>query len=444
MDEIKPAEPVDITPKAILKKHSALIAMKSEITASQRKMYNALLFIAGKQLSEEPDRQMFKVRFSDIKKYSGLSGEHNHKHLKSALKELQERSIEYNIMEKDKEVEWGAFSLLSEVKITHKDEYISFAFPPTIQNNIVRPNIYALLNLGIISSLKSKYAIALYEMMQDYKKIKKIRIDIDTLRKMMGVDEAQYKIFTTFKTKVIDSAVDEINEKTDLKIRYNLEQVGRKYSAIVFQIDKMNPEQLRRIEIATDNDTSISEEDREKRKLILKMVYYGISEKRAEEISDTMTFDEIESGIEVLENALKSKEIKNTGGYLSVLLNNGASLDSLFVNEKQHKQKEIIQEIQKKESQAKELEELKNTFNAIYEEQTKDIITRVTQDDIDDFLNTNNSQFMISYMQTKSILDNNGKLIEQDKLLNFQLFIEFMKSKYYPFDEEFAKYCESI
>lgn len=440
MDENKSTELGVEIPKAILKKHSALIAMKSEITASQRKMYNALLFVAGRQLLNEPDSQVFKVRFTDIKKYSGLTGEHNHKHLKSALKELQERSVEYNIMEKDKEIEWGAFSLLSEVKITHKDEFIYFAFPPTIKDSIVHPNIYALLNLAIIGSLKSKYSIALYEMMQDYKKIKKIRIEIDTLRKMMGVDESQYKIFTTLKAKVIDAAVDEINEKTDLRIKYKLEQIGRKYKAIVFEIEKINTNQLKRIEIATENDLSISEEERVKRKLIIKMVYYGISEKRAEEISSTMTVDEIAAGIEVLENTMKSKEIKNTGGYLSVLLNNGATSDSLYENEKQKKQNEIAEEKHKQEAQNKELDNLKIEFNAIYEEKTKNIIKHVTQDDIDEFLNINNSQFTISYMQTKSILDNKGKLIEKDKLLSFPLFIEFMKNKYYSFDSEYNKY----
>jgi plasmid replication initiation protein len=60
-------------------------------------------------------------------------------------------------------------------------------------------------------------------MLKDYQNIGRIRVEIDAFRKLLGIEPDQYKIFTMLKKRIIDTAVDEINEKTDLKVVYDLE-----------------------------------------------------------------------------------------------------------------------------------------------------------------------------------------------------------------------------
>ena len=58
-----------------LKKHSSLIALSNkDLTIPQRKLYNAILYLAAKQRSENPDINIFRIRFSEIVKFSGYSG----------------------------------------------------------------------------------------------------------------------------------------------------------------------------------------------------------------------------------------------------------------------------------------------------------------------------------------------------------------------------------
>lgn len=40
----------------------------------------------------------------------------------------------------------------------------------------------------------------------------------------MGIKDGQYKIFTMLKKRVVDKAIEEINEKTDIEVSIDLER----------------------------------------------------------------------------------------------------------------------------------------------------------------------------------------------------------------------------
>ena len=113
---------------------------------------------------------------------------------------------------------------------------LNFELPTPIVEAIKRPKMFVKLNLFILRGLSSKHSLALYETLKDYEGIKKIRIPIDGLKKILGLKPEQYKIFTMFRERVIDVAVREINKKTDLKVSYELERMGRKVVAVLFKV----------------------------------------------------------------------------------------------------------------------------------------------------------------------------------------------------------------
>lgn len=76
----------------------------------------------------------------------------------------------------------------------------------------------------ILMGLESKHSMALYEHIKDYEKLKSLRCQIDLFRKIMGLKDGQYKIFTMLKKRVLDKSVAEINEKTDKELTYELER----------------------------------------------------------------------------------------------------------------------------------------------------------------------------------------------------------------------------
>lgn len=445
----------------MVKKHSAIIQMKNDITANQRKLFNAILYLAGKQIMIDPKIQEFKARFSEVKKFAGLANETNSKYIKSNLKTLQETAVEYNILNKDKEEEWGQFSLLSEVKIKHEDEFIYFAFPPTIMHNIKMPSVYALLNIGIISSLRSKYSIAIYELLQDYKKIGKIKLNLYTFKKLAGILDGQYDIFTTFKSKVLDVAINEINDKTDLRVSYTLEKEGRRYNSVEFKIHTIiSPAVAPVMQEMMNNTHSIDytayeeveakvEEkvmnklDKSDNSIVRKLIYYGISEKNANKYLDKLPEDDVQEAIKILENTLKNKSVKNPGGYLASLLSNdnlfGASLFA-----KENEEHEIVkkEEQQKNNEKAALLRMISDDFNGIYNFVKQGIASKATDDDFKEYADSIVINEISKMWFIKEGIINEAGELNREVCGRTVLFQSFLMEKYYPRDSEFIKFAK--
>jgi len=59
---------------------------------------------------------------------------------------------------------------------------------------------------------------------------------IGDFRTMMGIQPHQYRSFTMVRKRVLEIAIDEINDKTDIHVTYELEKQGKKIVAIIFKM----------------------------------------------------------------------------------------------------------------------------------------------------------------------------------------------------------------
>ncbi len=93
--------------------------------------------------------------------------------------------------------------------------------------------------------LDSVYSVRLYELLVQWKKVKQTPLfELVKFRNQMGIDADEYKRMSDFKRRVLDVAVDEINVKTDLKIKY--ENVKKSRSIIGFKfivLEKKKPKE---------------------------------------------------------------------------------------------------------------------------------------------------------------------------------------------------------
>jgi plasmid replication initiation protein len=101
------------------------------------------------------------------------------------------------------------------------------------------PSMWVTLNLLIMLLIDSKHSLTLYESLKDYAGLGKIRFSVSDFRKLMGLKDGQYKSFSMLTKRVIENAVDEINEKTDLGVLFDVEKVGNKPHSIQFKM-KLN------------------------------------------------------------------------------------------------------------------------------------------------------------------------------------------------------------
>ena len=112
---------------------------------------------------------------------------------------------------------------------------------------LVLPHLFDLkdnfTSYGLAAALRltSKYAKRLYPLCSQWKDLGETKkYDLQDLKTMLGLidDKGNEKLkeFTDFRKTVLDTAVKQINEHTELHVSYKLEKVGRSYKNVVFTV----------------------------------------------------------------------------------------------------------------------------------------------------------------------------------------------------------------
>ena len=235
----------------VLQKPSGTIAIRVDLTAIQRKFYNALLYIAKNNLRQNKDKKTFIVSFGDLK--AVLNKEDKTKkddYYIEKLKELKLKNAEYDILSKDGEREWGVFSLVSDLAVKSKKGVVTniyFEIPERVKNSLLDPKgLYANINLVVIRGLKSKYALILYELVKDYEKVEVPEMSIEKFRELFGIEGKYSGRIDHLKRYVLKPAVNEINgsENIDFLVDYEMRKMGPRYTHIKF-IVKPKPAKLK-------------------------------------------------------------------------------------------------------------------------------------------------------------------------------------------------------
>jgi hypothetical protein len=223
--------------KIVLRKHRAIIQM-TNVKAVQRKAYNVML----KQAYDHIEDDRFSISLAQLKSFAGIRDSSN-KRVKESLIELMTTIVQMDIINGSPD-HWKAVPLLGEVEIVNGTVY--FDLPRTIRQAIQSPDRYAVIDLSVIKGLRSKYAIALYELAKDYQKKEIPKISIEDFRKLMGIEEGKYTNFADLKRYVINRAIEEIEQNDRIPFILEAEPIKgarRKIEAIKFHIKKKEPKQ---------------------------------------------------------------------------------------------------------------------------------------------------------------------------------------------------------
>lgn len=116
---------------------------------------------------------------------------------------------------------------------------------------------YTEYDLKQVSELQSEYAIRLYELMMQWKSVGKTnKIPLAEFRSKLGVEPEQYKKMCNFKARVLDLAISQINDFTDVTATYEQHKAGRTVIGFTFKFKtKKNEEKT----AANHNDRSTIE-----------------------------------------------------------------------------------------------------------------------------------------------------------------------------------------
>ena len=218
-------------------KASPAIQVQSKMTLLQRRAWNVLLANAYDDL---PNTDIYRVSVVELAAKLGFNSK-NETYLKEILEALVDCKVKWNVLDKDKEEEWGVAVLLASADI--KNGICTYGFAPHLRLKLHNPRIYAKLNLRLQNRFKSQYALILWEVCFDYFDTDRDQgetpfIPLETFRELLGIESDEYPAFSIFNRAVIKPALKEINDLTSYHIAVEQKRIGRRIAELKFRITK--------------------------------------------------------------------------------------------------------------------------------------------------------------------------------------------------------------
>ena len=218
-------------------KASPAIQVQSKMTLLQRRAWNVLLANAYDDL---PNTDIYRVSVTELAAKLGFNSK-NETYLQEILEALVDCKVKWNVLDKDKEEEWGIAVLLASADI--KNGVCTYGFAPHLRLKLHNPRIYAKLNLRLQNRFKSQYALVLWEVCFDYFDADRDQgetpfISIGTFKELLGLGKDDYPVYSEFNRSVVKPAINEINKETDYLVEVEQKRIGRRIAELKFRITK--------------------------------------------------------------------------------------------------------------------------------------------------------------------------------------------------------------
>ena len=218
-----------------LKKHVGLIHSTNKLSLLERKIANALLHNAYDELTSKSEHSIHITQLSVLIGYNSK----DYKTIKKSLMALLSTVLEWNIIDKNKKADdvWVASSMLADAKI--EGSICTYSYSNRMKELCYHPEFYGKLNMKVLAAFKSSYGLALYENCVRYQNIMQTPwLDLFTYRKLMGVEEGEYKKFKDLNKRVLKPAIAEVNKNSSIIVEPEFKKQGRDIASIKFLITK--------------------------------------------------------------------------------------------------------------------------------------------------------------------------------------------------------------
>jgi hypothetical protein len=304
--------PLTLVDTREVKKNVGAIHVGGKLSLLQRKCYNILLFNSYNNLL---NRERHEIKIRDLCELAGFDS-NNIDVLKATLLSLSKTSVVWNLLDHDDIEEWGVSSLLAEAVI--RKGVCVYAYSPSLREKLYKPELYARINLSVMSKFSGSYALALYENTVRFRSIGTTGWrEVDIWRSILGLEDGEYRQFKEFNKKVLKSAVAEVNATSDILLDMDFRRDGRRIGAIRFQI-RDNPQLKIPFPQGEGVIEQVRENDPEKAAaspVHERLLSYGLSATQARQVFGEYDAGYINAVLDVVERDFKAGKVENLPAY---------------------------------------------------------------------------------------------------------------------------------
>jgi plasmid replication initiation protein len=189
----------------------------------------------------------------------GLEKRNNiYKAVENAAKELAGKRLDISRDGKEIYVSW-----LSYVEYVEGSGIVKVEFHRSLKPYLLQLQEYGNFTkyqVNHVVSFKSQYSIRLYELLKqkaftaEKRKFSRC-FEIESFRSILGIAVNEYDVFSNLRRKVIEPAIEEVSEYTDLEItevRYG--KTGRKVTDITFDIEIRQADEIQALQLEMEEE----------------------------------------------------------------------------------------------------------------------------------------------------------------------------------------------
>ena len=218
-------------------KDNALINASYNLDTTEQRLI-LLAIVQARELSKHVDaNSTLEVHAHHYMKQFNVDKHAAYEGLKNAASNLVERKFSYKgIHEGTQQEKIVKSRWVSKIAYVDSVGIVELTFAPDVIPLITQlEKSFTAYELKQISSLTSKYAIRLYELLIQWRSVGKTPLfELDDFRFKLGLAEGDYTKMANFKVRVLDAALNQINELTDIIASYEQHKNGRVISGFSF------------------------------------------------------------------------------------------------------------------------------------------------------------------------------------------------------------------
>ena len=238
----------------IVSKANALIESCYTINLVAQRVIILAIIEAREQGSMAEIGGIHHIKASDYEKHFECDKTTAYRSLKSACESLYESEFVWNDKDAKGRDKINKSRFVQRASYCEGGGYVEVIFGNDVIPLITRlSEKYTEYELKQIKDLNSIYALRIFEILMQWISVGKTPpIAIDDLRTRLGIEEDQYKTMGDFKNRVLDHAIQEINNNTNITVAYEQHKEGRRIVGFTF---KFKVKTNKALETKRDADT---------------------------------------------------------------------------------------------------------------------------------------------------------------------------------------------
>ncbi|KAF1018078.1 MAG: Replication initiation protein [Acinetobacter bereziniae] len=232
--------------KDLVVKDNALINASYNLDLVEQRLI--LLTILAARESNTPTHKDLTIHVDSYINHFNVHRNTAYQALQDASRNLFERRFSYQKLTAKGNIENVTSRWVQRVSYVENEALVRIRFSDDVEPLITNlEKHFTSYELEQVSNLTSVYAIRLYELLIAWRSTGKVAmIGLDELRSKLGVEPNEYKKMVNFKSRVLDAAIDQINEHTDIKAEYEQYKKGRSIVGFSFSFkQKAKPKSVK-------------------------------------------------------------------------------------------------------------------------------------------------------------------------------------------------------